>query len=568
VITAALAVAEAWLLATAVNAAFVEHANAAALGTTLVLLGAVLAARAAVAWGQEWAARLCSAAVKSRLRMLVLRRAAKLSASRVSPTPSGEIVALTTRGLDALDSYFARYVPQLALALIVPLAVIGCLAAVDLLAALTVLVTVPLIPFFMVLIGTYTERRRTRRWVALARLSHHFLDVVAGLPTLRVYGQGRAQLGRLERVTDDYRRESMGTLRVAFLSAFALELAATISVALVALGVGLRLVDGLTDLRTGLFAIILAPEAYLPLRALGASFHASEEGLAAADAAFRIIEAGPEPAGRGEVAGGGGASRAAAAISDPAVITDPAAAAPVTPPAVAAEWPRLPVPDLAGAEIRIEGLTVRQPGRALEAPWQASLALRPGEVLGVAGPSGSGKSSLIEALLGLRSAHAGRVLVVLPDGRTLDVADFDRADWHRHVAWVPQRPYFFPGTIADNARLAAPDATDDEVRAALTALDLGDLDPAAPLGEAGSGISSGQRRRIGVARALLRRAPILVLDEPTAGLDEASEAAALVAIRAAARRDGRAVLLVAHRPAALAVADRVVSVESREAGAA
>jgi ABC-type transport system involved in cytochrome bd biosynthesis fused ATPase/permease subunit len=257
--TAALAVVQAWLLATAISAAFFENADGAALGATLLLLGIVLAARAAVAWGQEWAARLCSAAVKSRLRMLVLRRATELSAARAAVAPSGEVVMLTTRGLDALDSYFARYVPQLVLSGIVPIAVIACLATVDLLAAFTVLVTVPLIPLFMALIGRYTEIRRKARWNALARLSHHFLDVVGGLPTLRVFGQGGRQLARLEKVTDDYRRESMATLRIAFLSAFALELAATLSVALVAVGVGLRLVDGWLDIRTGLFAIILAP---------------------------------------------------------------------------------------------------------------------------------------------------------------------------------------------------------------------------------------------------------------------------------------------------------------------
>ena len=541
--TAALAVAQAWLLATAVTAAFFEGAAPAAIATTLLLLGAVLAARAAVAWGQEWAARLCSAAVKSRLRMLVLRRATELSAMRQSPAPSGEIVTLTTRGLDALDSYFARYLPQLVLSGIVPVVVIVCLASVDLLAAATVLITVPLIPFFMVLIGSFTERRRKRRWLALARLSHHFLDVVAGLPTLRVFGQAQAQLGRLEKVTDDYRRESLGTLRVAFLSAFALELAATLSVALVALGVGLSLVDGLTDLRTGLFVIILAPEAYLPLRQLGASFHSSEEGLAAADAAFRIIQA-PRSDGEegGESAGGGGAT--------------------------ASPQPGLPIPDLTGAEIRVEGLTVDQPGRAVEAPYRASLVLRPGEVVGVAGPSGSGKSTLVDVLLGLRRADEGRIVVATPGGGEVDVASLDRAEWHRRIAWVPQQPYLFPGSIGDNVRLAASDATDAEVSSALAAVGLANLDPGASLGEAGSGVSSGQRRRIGVARALLRAAPILVLDEPTAGLDEASEAVVLNAVRTAAHRDGRTVLLVAHRPAALAVADRVVTVASRAVEAA
>jgi ATP-binding cassette subfamily C protein CydCD len=520
--TAALAVAGAWLLATAISSAFLGGADVAALGPTLAALAVVLAGRAAISWAQEAVARRCSAAVKSSLRMRLLRHAAMQSPGREGAPSSGEVVALATRGLDALDAYFGRYLPQLVLAGIVPVVVIACLATADLVATATVALTVPLIPIFMVLIGSATEQRRRRRWEALARLSGHFLDVVAGLPTLRVFGRSGAQLERLEGVTNDYRRESMATLRVAFLSAFALELAATLSVALVAVGIGLRLVDGLMDLQTGLFVLILAPEAYLPLRQLGASFHASEEGLAASDEVFRIIEQTPPE--------GGGTA---------------------------------PVPDLRGAEIRVEGVTVRQPGRVLDAPFGASLVLRPGKVVAVAGPSGAGKSTLLEVVLGLRSAVAGRVVVATADGQSIDIADLDREAWHRRVSWVPQAPFCFPGTVADNVRLACSQASDGEVRGVLTAVGLGELDPQARLGEGGTGISSGQRRRVGVARALLRRADVLLLDEPTAGLDAESEATVLAAIRSAAREDGRAVLLVAHRPAAVAIADSVTTVAAR-----
>jgi ATP-binding cassette subfamily C protein CydCD len=521
--TAALAVAQAWLLAFAISSAFRDGADFDALQATLVALAAVLVARAVVAWAQESVAVRCSAAVKSNLRMRLLRHAAERLPGTEGPS-SGELVVLATRGLDALDAYFARYLPQLVLAGIVPVAVILCLAATDWLATLTVALTVPLIPMFMILIGSATERRRRRRWEALARLSGHFLDVVAGLPTLRVFGRSGAQLGRLERVTDDYRRESMATLRVAFLSAFALELAATLSVALVAVGIALRLVDGTLDLRTGLFVLILAPEAYLPLRQLGASFHASEEGLAAASSVFTVIEA--------DAGGGGGAAAA--------------------------------VPDLRGAGYRVEGVTVRQPGRALEAPSAASLNVSSGEILGIAGPSGSGKSTLVDVILGLRTADRGRVLISLPDGATVDVASLDLAEWHRRVAWVPQHPFCFPGTVAENVRLAAPEASDAQVDRVLAAVGLDTLNPSERLAEGGVGLSSGQRRRLGVARALLKGGNLLILDEPTAGLDQAAEATVLAAVRAAARASGAAVLLVAHRPAALSVADRVVSVEARQ----
>jgi ATP-binding cassette subfamily C protein CydCD len=484
-----------------------------------------LAGRAAISWAQESVARRCSAAVKSSLRMRLLRSAAALSPGRAGAPPTGEIVALATHGLDALDAYFARYLPQLVLAAIVPLVVIACLAAVDLVATLTVALTVPLIPLFMVLIGSATERRRRRRWAALARLSGHFLDVVAGLPTLRVFGRAAAQMGRLEKVTDDYRRESMATLRVAFLSAFALELAATLSVALVAVGVALRLVDGGMELRTGLFVLILAPEAYLPLRQLGASFHAAEEGLGAADRVFRIIEAGDVaagPAGDGEL-----------------------------------------LPDLRGAELRVEGVTVRQPGRGLEAPFEASLVVGPGEVVAISGPSGAGKSTLVEVLLGLRSADAGQVALATAGGELVPLTTLDREAWHRRVAWVPQHPFCFAGSVAENVRLAAPDASDAAVDEVMAAVGLPDLDRQTLLAEGGAGLSSGQRRRLGVARALLKGGDFVLLDEPTAGLDAASEATVLAAISAAAHTHGRAVLVVTHRRAALEIADRVVSIESR-----
>ncbi len=538
-ITAGLAIAGAALLASSIDSAFTGGADAAAIGGTLAALAAVLAGRALVAWAGESVAHRCSASVKSSLRMRLLECAAGLGPRWSTGARSGEVVALATRGLDALDPYFAQYLPQLVLAAIVPLAVVACLAAVDIVAALTVALTVPLIPVFMVLIGNVTERQRRRRWSALSRLAYQFLDVVAGLPTLRAFGRAHGQLAHLERVTDDYRHESMATLRVAFLSALALELAATLSVALVAVGIGLRLVAGDLDLRTGLFILVLAPEAYLPLRQLGLHYHASEEGLSAAAAAFDIIEAKPAAAGG-----------------------------------------RLPVPEGWRGGIRVESVTCLQPGRALAAPYEASFDIGPGDVVAVAGGSGAGKTTLLQVILGLVPADEGRVLLTdrtAADGGgrgsgalaiEIAVSALDREDWHRHVAWVPQAPFLFAGTISENARLGRPDAPDAEVRAALADVGLGEIDPALRLGEGGIGLSSGQRRRVGVARALLGKRPLLLLDEPTAGLDAAAESAVLRAIRDAARSSGSAVILVAHRPAALAIADRVVTVVAREGPAA
>jgi ATP-binding cassette subfamily C protein CydCD len=518
VLSAALAVAQAWLLARSISAAFLDGAGPSELAGPLAALAVVLAARAVLGWGAEIVAQRISGVVKSDLRRRVLATAVALGPRWASEARSGEVVLLATRGLDALDGYFARYLPQLALAVIVPAVVIVCLAAADVIAALTVLLTVPLIPVFMILVGRMSESRRRRRWAALSRLAHRFLDVVAGLPTLRAYGRADAQVAILRRVTDAYRVETMGTLRVAFLSALVLELLATLSVALVAVGIGLRLAAGDLALEVGLFALVLAPEAYLPLRRLGAEFHASEEGLTAAAKAFEIIDAPPLPGG-----------------------------------------PRTAMPDLRGGRLVVEGVSVVQPGRDVAAPAGVSLDVRPGEVVALTGSSGAGKSTLLAAILGLLEPSAGRIIVEEADGTAIDVRELDGNRWRAGVAWVPQEPFLVPGSVADNVRLVAPGASDAAIAAALAGVGLGDVSPALTLGERGAGLSSGQRRRIGVARALLRGSPLLLLDEPTAGLDAAAEAAVLGAITRAAR-DGAAVLLVAHRPAAAALAGRVVPV--------
>jgi thiol reductant ABC exporter CydD subunit len=513
---AALAIAQAWLLAHAISSAFLGGADVAALTPALAALALVLLARAGLSWASELVAVRISGRVKADLRARVLASAVAQGPRLAADRSSAQTALLVTRGLDALDGYYARYVPQLILTLIVPAAVIVCLAFVDLVAALTVALTVPLIPLFMALIGRMSAAYRDRRWAALGRLAHRFADVVAGLPTLRAFGRADAQVATLRRVTDAYRTSTLATLRVAFLSAMVLELLATISVALVAVGVGLRLEAGDLGLEVGLFALVLAPEAYLPLRRLGSEFHAAEEGVAAARDAFALLDAAP--------ADGVGAA-----------------------------------PPQQIAAVRVEHVSVEQPGRETVAPSSASLTVRPGEVVAVTGRSGAGKSTLLAAILGFTAPTAGRVVVAGVDGDEVDVAALDRAAWLERIAWVPQTPYLAPGTVAENVRLGAPAASDDEVAAALRAVGLEDVEPGRRIGERGSGLSGGQRRRLGVARALARHAPLLLLDEPTAGLDAAAEAQVLAAVRAEAAR-GAAVLLVAHRPGAVAEADRTVEV--------
>ncbi|MEZ0092780.1 thiol reductant ABC exporter subunit CydD [Streptacidiphilus sp. EB129] len=507
VVGAGLVIVQAMLVAEVVVGAFQHGRGLAGLGWQLAGLAGVGLLRGAVSWGTETAAHRASAQVKSQLRARLLGRATALGPGWLSGRRSGELVTLATRGVDALDDYFARYLPQLALAVVVPVAVIARILFADWLSALIIVLTLPLVPVFMVLIGLATQSRMDRQWRTLGRLSHHFLDVVAGLPTLKVFGRAKAQAEAIRRTTDEYRRATMRTLRIAFISSFALELLSTISVALVAVGIGMRLVDGSLDLYTGLLVLVLAPEAYLPIRQVGTHYHASVEGLAAAEQIFAVLE------------------------------TPVAAAGTVTAPL--------------RPTIELDQVTVAHaPGVR-----RLSLTVRPGETLAVTGVSGAGKTTLLSLLLGFTAPTSGAIRV---DGRP----PADLADWHDRIAWVPQHPYLFAGTVADNVRLARPDATDTELVAALrsahawefvSALPLG---TASPLGENGQGLSAGQRQRLALARAFLADRPLVLLDEPTANLDGESETAIVDAIRELARDGRRTVILTAHRPALLALATR------------
>ncbi|WP_406117491.1 thiol reductant ABC exporter subunit CydD [Streptomyces anulatus] len=520
---ALLVIAQAMLIAEIVVGGFEGGLTVTALRTPLLLLAAVALGRALVAWLTELAAHRASAAVKSELRGRLLERAARLGPDWLTGQRTGSLVALATRGIDALDDYFARYLPQLGLAVVVPVAVLARIVTEDWVSAAIIVVTLPLIPLFMILIGWATQSRMDRQWQLLSRLSGHFLDVVAGLPTLKVFGRAKAQAESIRTITSDYRRATLRTLRIAFLSSFALELLATLSVALVAVTIGMRLVHGELDLYTGLVVLILAPEAYLPIRQVGAQYHAAAEGLSAAEEIFTVLETEPRASGTEDV------------------------------------------PDM--LRLELAGVTVRHEGRAEPSLDSASLTVEPGETVALVGPSGVGKSTLLNVLLGFAVPDEGHVRV---GGR--DLGDLDLERWRSRIAWVPQRPHLFADTIAENVRLARPDADDEAVLTALRDAGAYDFVAALPdgvrtaLGEDGAGLSAGQRQRLALARAFLADRPLLLLDEPTASLDGESEAGIVDAVRRLAA--GRTVLLVVHRPALLAVADRVVTLEPRTGGPA
>ena len=518
VLAALLVLAQAALLAYVAARGF-AGASLASLTLPLALLVAAALGRALAAWGFEVAGRRAAADVLSQLRLDVVERRLRGRPAALDGAESAEIATAAVAGVDALEATFARYLPQLVLAVVVPLAVIAFVVVIDPLTAALLVLTLPLVPVFMWLVGRHTERRTQERWETLAQLSTHFLDVVRGLPTLRAFNRGQAQAERIARVSDEYRRATMGTLRVAFLSGAVLELAATMGIALVAVTVGVRLVEGGLGLQVGLTVLVLAPELYLPLRNLAAQYHASADGRAVSE-------------------------RLLALVDQPAEIRTGA----VTPPD-----PRL-------APVRLHGVSFAYPGSGTVVE-QVDLELAPRETVALVGPSGSGKSTLASLLLRLAEPIAGRITV-----GGVDLASCDPAAWRRQLAWVPQRPTLFCGTVADNIRLGNPGASAGRVEEAAllagAAAFVHDLPNGfeTVVGDGGRALSAGQLQRLALARAFLRDASLVILDEPTAHLDRGS--AELVEEAIERLRENRTLLLIAHSPELARRADRIVTLSA------
>jgi ATP-binding cassette, subfamily C, bacterial CydCD len=513
VATAVVVLGQAVLLASIISRVFLGRETLAAVSDNLLQLALLFLARALTVWIRQVFAARAAVAVKRSLRRdlvaAVLRRGTKRGDA------GGDLVVQVVQGVDALDPYFSRYLPELILGAIVPLVGVVWVATIDAVSAVILLVTVPLIPVFMILIGSIADEQTAKRWRRLQTLAGAFQTMVRGMTVLRVFGRTSDWLTHLQESSEELRRETMATLRIAFLSALVLELIATISTALVAVAVGLRVVYGQIDFQPALTVLIIAPEVYLPLRRVGAEFHAAMEGVKASGSAFDLIEQDQDPEGA------------------------------------------VPAPDAASSVITLDRVHAVSGGRTLLA--DLSLQIEPGEFIALIGGSGAGKTTLLRLLMGFASPSAGCVSV-----GGVDLADVELRGWWNQISYLPQEPFFRSGSIRDNIQLADPEASDGRLWQALDVCGLADFVRSLPqgldtgVGEGAKLLSAGQRRRLALARTFVRRSPIVLLDEPTANVDATTRKLLGSAIREL--NETGTVIAVVHDRETADLADRCIEV--------
>lgn len=512
-----LAIVQAYYLAGVIDMVFLQGQGAAAAAPSLWLLAGLACLRALLTYREEVLAFTLAAAVKTAVRERLTRHVFRLGPVALANQPAGELVTILSEGVENLEAYFAKYLPQLGKAVCIPVLILVIVWPLDRTTAAIMLVTAPLIPVFMVLIGKAAERMNQRQWETLNRLGAHFLDVLSGLTTLKLFGRSLEQVNIITRISREFRDATLDVLRVAFLSALALELLATISTALVAVALGLRLLYGEIAFMQAFFLLLLAPEYYLPLRLLGSQFHAGMAGKTAAADIVRILS----------LTGGERISGQQRLLSPRRI-------------------------SLAFNEVQA---VYREGNRP--ALHGISFTLEAGRHLAIVGPSGAGKSTVAALLLGFIRPAAGTILI-----NDQDLSTLDSAEWLRHVAYVPQRPHVFQGTVAENIRLSRPDAPLAAVMEAAKAAGAHEFISSLPagydtlVGDGGRGLSGGESQRLAIARAFLQDAPLLILDEAARGLDVAAQARLDQAL--ARLLQGRTAIIIAHRLATVRQADQIL----------
>lgn len=512
-----IVVLQAGLLARIIDLAFLKHQPLSDLVGWFAVLALVIVGRALLAWSASYTAGEMAIRIKHSLRQRVMVHIAALGPAFTAQERSGELTVTVTEGIEALDAYFREYLPSVFAAILIPAIYLLIVLPIDGLTFVVMLITAPLIPFFMVLIGMAAGALARHQYREMSFLGAHFLDVMQGLTTLKLFNRSLYQVETIGRMTDQFRSATMKVLRVAFLSALTLEMLATLSVAIVAVEIGLRLLHGGIGFEQALFLLILAPEYYQPLRTLGARFHSGTEGKAAAERLFAILDT-PLAASRGSVA----------------------------------------VPDQ--LTIRFEQVSFQYDAKGERPALNgATIEIPQGQHIAIVGASGSGKSTLAGLLLRFLQPTAGRITV-----GGIDLQTLDREAWRSHIAWVGQSPHLFSASIAENIRIGKRAALEHELITAAqkaAAHEFIEQFPAGydtPCGERGANLSGGQAQRIGLARAFLRDAPITILDEATAQLDPATEARITGTLQ---QMKSQTLILIAHRLRTITAVDQIIVLE-------
>lgn len=520
-----LAVLQADFLAKIINGIFLDKLDWTGVSRWMGVLFAIMTLRSIFVWLIEITAHSLAAYIKKDIRKKILETLLALGPIYIHGQQTGELVNVLVEGVENLEPYFAKFLPQLFTAVVVPLVILTVVFPLEITTALILMGTAPLIPIFMILIGRTAEQVNKRQWETLSRLSAHFLDILQGLTILKIFGRSIEQIQVISRMSTQFRDKTLGVLKIAFLSALVLELVSTISTALVAVTIGLKLLYFKMDFYQAFFLLLLAPEFYLPLRQLGSHFHAGMAGSAAAERIFAIL-----PLSR----------------------------------STEKKRNEISLPHQERVGIVFENVSYAYEAGKRPALKGLSFEMQPGETVALVGASGSGKSTIASLLLAFMVPDEGRILV---NGMCL--SDIKLQDWLAQVAFVPQAPHLFYSSVADNIRLGRETATLTEVVEAAKNAGAHDFIMDLPegydtlVGEGGHGLSGGQGKRLAIARAFLQDAPVLLLDEATAGLDPQSEAVIEGALSRLMK--GRTVLIIAHRLTTVYSADRIVVLqEGRE----